>query len=154
MLSCCVIGHRRVEISEQLKNNIKEIIYNLINKGVSKFLFGSKSEFVDLCNEIVIDIQKEFPNVQRIYVRAEYPIISEEYYKYLKTLYDDSYYYDSKKISGKLSYIKRNEFLVRVSDYCLFYYKDSYQPNTKTKSGARLAYDYATKKRKAIINVC
>ncbi|MBQ3235020.1 MAG: hypothetical protein IJA97_02555 [Clostridia bacterium] len=153
MSVCCIIGHREIALTQNLKDKVYSVIYDLIKSGVEVFLFGSKSEFNELCYEIVTNLKGEFPNVKRIFVRAEYPIIDDLYYGYLKGFYEESYYYDKDFNSGKLSYIKLNEHLIDCSDCCLFYYDYSYKPKTNTKSGTRLAYDYAVKKRKRIINV-
>lgn len=153
MIKCCVIGHRKIDITDKLKSETANAISQLINEGVQVFLFGSRSEFTNFCYNIVTDLQKTYPYIIRVFVRAEYPIIEEEYEKYLKTFYEETYYYDRDYKSGKLSYIKRNEHLVDTSDCCLFYYNDNYTPTTKTKSGTRLAYDYAIKKGKRIINI-
>ena len=153
MSVCSIIGHREIAITQKLEEKIRLEVYNLIKSGVDVFLFGSKSQFNELCYGIVTDLQRFFPNVKRIFVRAEYPIIEDSYYEYLKEFYEDSYYYDIEFNSGKLNYIKRNERLIECSDYCLFYYDDNYEPKTKTKSGTRLAFDYAVKKGKRIINV-
>lgn len=153
MLKCCIIGHRNIEITNDLKVNIKNKLHILIQKGVTEFLLGSRSQFVDLCNILLIELQDKFPCIKRIYVRAEYPFISDKYFEYLKTLYDDSYFYDKDGKSHKLNYVKRNEYLVDCSDVCLFYFNSEYIPLSKTKSGTRLAYEYAIKNNKNIINL-
>ena len=45
--------------------------------------------------------------------------------------------------------------MIDKSKFCLVYFDESYTPvtNVKTKSGTRLAYDYAVKKQKNIINI-
>ena len=95
----------------------------------------------------------EYPNIKRIFVRAEYPIISDNYYNYLQTLYEDSYFYSEKLISNKFTYIRRNQTMIDKSDFCIFYFNSNYIPKTKTQSGTHLAYEYAKKKNKLIINV-
>ena len=49
--------------------------------------------------------------------------------------------------------------MIDESDYCIFYYNENYVPITKKQnqskvSGTKLAYEYAVKKNKHIINVC
>ena len=64
---CCFIGHRKIEKSIELKQRVKDVINDLIeNKGVITFLFGSRSEFDDLCHSIVTDLQKNNPQIKRI----------------------------------------------------------------------------------------
>ncbi|MBQ8320427.1 MAG: hypothetical protein IJX81_06065 [Clostridia bacterium] len=58
--ACCFIGHRKIDNGVELTQRVEETIRDLIkNKGVTTFLFGSRSEFDDLCHEIVIGFQKK-----------------------------------------------------------------------------------------------
>ena len=42
--SCCFFGHRKIDETEELKNNLRGIIENLIvNVKIDTFFFGSKS---------------------------------------------------------------------------------------------------------------
>ena len=55
--TCCFIGHRTIDETEELKSRLKEIIEKLIiDEKVDTFLFGSKSRFNSLCREIVTEI--------------------------------------------------------------------------------------------------
>ena len=57
---CCFIGHRKIEKSVELTRRVRDVICNLIeNKRVATFLFGSRSEFDDLCYSIVTKLQKK-----------------------------------------------------------------------------------------------
>ena len=60
------------------------------------------------------------------------------------------------KNSGKASYILRNQKMIDASDFCVFYYDKNYIPltNKQTNSGTHLAYQYAVKMKKQIINLC
>ena len=64
---CCFIGHRKINITEEQELKLKTIIEDLIiNKKVSTFLFGSKSEFDSLCHSIVSDLKSKYPSIKRI----------------------------------------------------------------------------------------
>ena len=152
--TCSIIGHREIEITESLKETIRKNVLHLIrNKGVSTFLFGSKGQFNSLCYDIITEIKVDYPNIKRIYIRAEYPFISKDYLDYLREFYEDSIYFDKNGNSSKLNYIKRNEYMINHSEYCLFYFDNNYTPKTKTKSGTAIAYNYAMKNKKEIINI-
>ena len=154
MKTCCIIGHRNFEKSKELELKVKGVVANLIEKeNVTEFLFGSRSKFIDFCYDIITECRNDYPNIKRIFVRAEYPIISDDYYNYLKTFYEDSYFYSEKLISNSFSYIRRNKFMIDKSDFCIFYFDDKYIPKTKTRSGTGIAYEYAIKKGKEIVNV-
>ena len=82
--TCCFFGHRTINETEELKERLTEIIEKLIvDEKVDTFLFGSKSRFNSLCLELVTEIKGKYPHIKRVYVRAEYPYISEHYKNYL-----------------------------------------------------------------------
>ena len=64
---CCFIGHRTIEESEELFTLLRDTIKRLIlEERVRYFLFGSRSEFDDLCHRIVTEFQQEFPSIVRV----------------------------------------------------------------------------------------
>lgn len=73
--TCCFIGHRNINETEELKSKLCEIIEKLIvENSVDTFLFGSKSRFNSLCQETVTQIKEKYPHIKRVYVRAEYQV--------------------------------------------------------------------------------
>ena len=154
MKTCCILGHRDFEKTREIELSVKNVVTELIEKEkVTEFLFGSRSKFIDFCYDIITEYKKAYPYLMRVFVRAEYPIIDDDYQNYLKNIYEDSYYYSEKLQKNKFSYIKRNQVMIDKSDFCLFYFNDNYVTKTKTQSGTRLAYEYAIKKNKEIFNV-
>ena len=144
----CFIGHRNTQETEELKDRLYKIIEELITeKAVSTFLFGSKSRFNDLCLEVVSQIKDKYPHVKRIYVRAEFPIISDEYKAYLLKNYEDTYYPENLIGAGKAVYVERNIEMINRSLFCIVYYDESNTP-TARKSGTKIALDYAIKCKK------
>ena len=147
--TCCFIGHRKINETEELKQKLYQIIENLItNEKVNTFLFGSKSQFNTLCLDIVTKIKEKYPHIKRVYVRAEYPFINKDYKEYLLQNYEDTYYPQSIENAKKAVYIKRNYEMINTSDFCIIYYNNK---NTPYKSGTKIALDYAIKKQKNII---
>ena len=151
--TCCFFGHRTINETEELKSKLIEIIEKLIvEKQVDTFLFGSKSRFNSLCQETVTEIKEKYPHIKRVYVRAEYPIISEDYKNYLLENYEDTYYPEKIKNSGRAAYVERNYEMINKSHYCIVYYDEQGVPTTR-KSGTKIALDYAIKKGKQIISL-
>ncbi len=151
--TCCFIGHRAIFETEELKTQLYEIIEKLIvEKQVDTFLFGSKSQFNRLCLELVTEIKEKYPHIKRIYVRAEYPYISEHYKNYLLERYEDTYYPETIIGSGRAVYIKRNYEMIDNSRFCIVYYNEKQVPATG-KSGTKIALDYAIKKGKHVIKL-
>lgn len=75
-------------------------------------------------------------------------------------------YYPPKIVNaGKYSYVERNYEMIDSSTYCVFYYNESYVVSLKRQtkrnkffssqrnSGTKIAYKYAIKKKKDIINL-
>ena len=66
--------------------------------------------------------------------------------------------------AGRAAYVERNYEMIDKSDYCVVYYDENYLPSERKKSkkdlfsyqpksGTKIAYEYAVKKKKKIINV-
>lgn len=151
--TCCVFGHRKITEVEELNATLYDIIEKMIlNENVDTFLFGSKSLFNDLCLDLVTIMKEKYPHIKRIYVRAEYPYISEHYKSYLLESYEDTYYPDNIIGTGRAVYIKRNYEMINNSQFCIVYYNEKNAP-TNRKSGTKIALDYAIKKGKRVIKL-
>ena len=149
--TCCFIGHRKINVTDELKEKLRVVIECLIvDENIDSFLFGSKSQFDDLCWDIVTEIKKKYSHIKRIFVRAEYPYIDESYKAYLLENYEDTYFPKSVLGAGKASYVKRNCEMIDNSRFCIVYYKEDYTPKSR-KSGTKIAFAYAEKKKKSII---
>lgn len=162
--SCCFFGHRKIDKTIHLKATLYNTVKELIRGGITTFYFGSKSQFNDLCYDIVSELKVDFPDIKRIYVRSQNPYISEHYYEFLLKSYEDTYYPSGILNSGKASYVERNFEMIDKCSTCVIYYDEKYMPNRRKiskkdildyqpKSGTRIAYDYAKKNGKNIINI-
>lgn len=147
---CCFFGHRTINETEELKMKLSDNIEKLItDKKADIFLFGSKSRFNSLCLELVTKLKEKYPHIKRVYVRAEYPIISDNFKAYLFESYDDTYYPEKIMGAGKATYIKRNFEMIDKSNFCIVYYDETHSPANR-KSGTKLALDYAIKQGKTV----
>lgn len=161
----CFIGHRTITVTDELCERIKSTVLDLIdNQGVDTFLFGSRSQFDELCLKIVTEIKEIRPHIRRIYVRAEYPYISADYEKYLLTFYDETYMPENIIHAGKAIYIERNRHMIDSADICVFYYNNQNNKLTKAESenryflypsvsGTKTAYENAIKQNKKMLNL-
>ncbi len=151
--TCCIFGHRTITESEELKTSFYNIIEKMIlHENVDTFLFGSKSRFNDFCLDLVTKMKEKYPHIKRIYVRAEYPYISENYKNYLLESYEDTYYPEKIIGAGRAVYIKRNYEMINNSDFCIVYYDEQNAPANR-KSGTGIALDYAIKKGKCVMKL-
>ena len=149
--TCCFFGHRTINETEELRTKLTETIEQLItDENVDTFLFGSKSRFDSLCLELVTKIKEKYPHVKRIYARAEFPIINEDYKSYLLKYYDDTYYHEKLLGAGSAVYVERNCEMINKSRYCIVYYDKLSIPSNR-KSGTKVALDYALKRKRQII---
>ena len=182
---CSVFGHRKIEKTEQLVAKLDELLEMLIvEKGVTTFLFGSRSEFDSLCHQRVTLLQTKYPEIKRIMhtCRSEYACPKEEKEERERIaravtkreiIYQD---YDGEVQServynaGRASYVERNQEMIDASDYCIFYYNPDYQPprrkyskrsvgDYQPKSGTALSFEYANQRNRGgtdltIINLC
>ena len=163
--TCCFFGHRKITETDELKSKLYNEIETLITyKKVHTFLFGSKSQFDDLCYKIVTELKEKYQHIKRIYVRAEFPYIDDNYKKYLLESYEDTYYPSKMIDAGKAAYVERNYEMINNSRYCICYYDENYMPprrknsrrdllDYQPKSGTGIAFDYARKKELNIINL-
>ena len=125
MSICCFFGHRTIDETEELKAKVTETIENLITiKKVDTFLFGSRSRFDSMCLELVNKIKDKHPHIKRVYVRAEFPAITDQYKSYLLKSYDETYYPDKIIHAGKATYVERNYEMINKSKYCVIYYNE------------------------------
>ena len=163
-MQCCFIGHRTIQNREELECLLKITVLKLINRGVTTFLFGSKSAFNDLAWEVVTELKARHPSIKRVYVRASYQYIDKTYRDYLREAYEETYFPSKLEGAGKCSYVKRNYEMIDNSRYCVFYYNEKYiaplrKINRKAlmeasrNSGTKVAYNYAVKNKKIIINL-
>lgn len=174
-LVCSFFCHRKIEITERLKQKVKAIIEDLIiNHKVSTFLFGSRSDFNYLCHLVVTELK----DIKRVAYTcmSETCILESERQKW-EEIYsnfekheihllgvEEIFEHNTKYTSGQASYVERNQAIINDSDYCIFYYDENFQPKMRKyssrsvnyyqpKSGTILAYKYAKQKRKIIINI-
>ena len=178
-IKCSFFGHRKIEITEELKQKVKEVVEDLIiNHNVLTFLFGSRSDFDYLCHLVVTELKEKYPNIiRKCYTcrsetctleseRAHWEEVYGHFRKEKVTLLgvEEEVEHKTKYTSGRASYVERNQAMINDSDYCIFYYDENYQPEMRKyskrsigyyqpKSGTALAYAYAKQKKKNIYNI-
>jgi hypothetical protein len=152
-LTCCVVGHRELDFNSINQENLYKTFENLIAlHNVKTFLFGSKSKFDNMCLDVVTKLKAKYPLIKRVYVRAEFQFIDKSYENYLLQFYDETFYPDCIIGAGKECYVERNYFMIDNSDYCIFYFNNNHMIKER-KSGTKIAFDYAKRKNKTIINI-
>lgn len=116
--TCCFFGHRKISVSAKLKSKLYDMVEKMIaENAVDTFLFGSKSQFNELAYDVVSELKEKYSHIKRIYVRAEYPYIDDDYKSYLLEKYEDTYYPENMIGAGKASYVERNQEMIKNSFY-------------------------------------
>ncbi len=178
-LACSFFGHREIELNEEIKQKVKEVIENLIvNQSVNVFLFGSRSNFDYLCHLVVTELKEKYQNIKRIaYTCKSETCTLEDKKQEMERIYsilgiekerllcvEEEFEHKTKYRSGRASYVERNQAMINDSDFCVFYYDENYKPKMRKyskrsdfyyqpKSGTRIAFEYAKKKKKFLINI-
>lgn len=173
------IGHRTVTDAAQLKTKLTETVCQLISSGADTFLFGSRSDFNTLCWEAVTELRSRYPNVKRVSYNApnETSFTAKEERQHFEALYKqlaggdvrcldfESVVHSPKTVNAtKDVYVMRNQAMIDDSDVCVFYFDKDYLPprrkqsakslfDYQPQSGTALAFVYAKRKKKTIINL-
>ena len=141
-------------------------------------MFGSRSGFNSLCHFVVSNLKIHYPDIERVVYtcKNESVIKSQDKNKLEKLIsygfkekiylceYEKEIEYKTKYAAGRAGYIERNFAMIDESDFCVFYYDENYKPpKRKNKnsnvfeyqpnSGTAVAFKYAKRKNKKIINV-
>ena len=144
--------------TEELKQKVRETVERLIvEEGVDTFLFGSRSNFDELCHIVVTELKEKYSHIKRVYMRSQYPYVNKLYKDYLLESYDDTIMPQRVENAGKASYVERNQEMIDASDFCVFYYNPCYLPPKRKhskrdiseyqpKSGTRLAWEYVNQR--------
>ena len=177
--TCSFFGHRKIDVSDNLTQRIKDCLEYLIVKcNVKNFLFGSKSDFNDLCHLVVSELKVKYSNIKRICYTCKSEGCTLEierqerekiYSRFLNSNvrllgFEEEFEHETKHKAGKASYIERNQAMIDDSGYCVFYYDKNYFPEKRKhskrafcyyqpKSGTALAHTYAKQKKKFLINI-
>lgn len=79
--TCSFFGHRKISMSGNIKQKIKEQVEELIVRcDVQTFLFGSNSNFNDICHLVVSELKEKYRNIKRIFYtcKSEVCILESE----------------------------------------------------------------------------
>lgn len=119
----------------------------------------SESEYMLEQSYIKELVSEEAEHTMRVLV-ANKQILDKETVKD----FDAEYEHPTKYSSGRGSYVERNQAMIDDSDICVFYFDENYLPprrknsprdisDCQPKSGTKIAFDYAKRKKKHILNV-
>ena len=148
------IGHRKIEEGRGLRQKLKNALIALIEKEkADTFLFGSKSEFNDICYDVVTKLKETYPYIRRIEVRATNEHLPQMYIDITLKYYEETVFPESVSGAGYRSYIKRNQAMIDMCDILITYFDKEYCQLAGKTSGTRTAVEYAQNKKKRVLNL-
>ena len=122
-----------------MKDNVSETVERLIVKeGFDTFLFGSRSQFDELCHIVVTELKEKYPNIQRIAYLCKHEtecfagagmkmkqqinkITGQDVYV---PEYEDIKKSDRVNSAGRASYVERNYWMIDESCCVAFFLRD------------------------------
>lgn len=141
---CSFFGDHNMNCTEEMYSRIKRTVETLITEcGVDIFLFGSQNAFELLCLKAVTELKNTYTNIRRIYVRTEYKFIDDEYKKFVAKHYDDTF------CPFEARNGKRIRYMIDGSNHCVFHING----RCIAEDGTKMAYKYAKRRKKHIINL-
>ena len=143
------IEHSSIYNIEHLAEKIKAtILENTSQNEHILFYCGGYGEFDQLCASVCRAVKKERRNCELVYVT---PYITDSHQSKMEyvlslNLYDSTVYPGLENVPYRFAIVKRNEWMVTMSDLVIAYVKKEY-------GGAYRSFLFAQKKKKRIINL-
>lgn len=130
MKSVCFTGHRRINITEELKEKLRRTLILLVENGCTDFYAGGALGWDTLCEETVLELRREYPQVKLHLVlpcssteqTAKWNDWQRSRFKSIQTAADDVQYTAVHYSAGCMK--RRNERLVELSECCVCYCTD------------------------------
>lgn len=137
-LKICVIGHTKVNNKNEIIKKFSFLLHRIRQKCfVLTCLFGSKSEFNDLCYDVYFELSRKDTNMKSIFYRCKHEtawikdkcLVNKQTFHFLgnETFreYDEIVLSKNLLNTTKNSYIQRNFNMIDDSDICIFYYNSN-----------------------------
>lgn len=147
--TCSCFGHSDVDITDDLIARTRIEIGKAIEDSVRIFLFGGRSDFDDLCYDLVTEKKNANPqlNIKRVFCFALDKQLRKPPYWFAKKDYE-ALECPTKDFSGWYKSIYyRNAAMIDQSDLILFWVEP------RENSCVYKTYKYAVKKHKRIVNL-
>jgi len=149
---CCFTGHRKLKITQDLKDRLNNVLENLIGQGAEDFYAGGAVGWDTLCELEVIRLREKYANIR---LNLVLPCSSDEQTKGWSE-YDKKQYYEILGKANSIEYVsdnyfrgcmkKRNARLIEYAGCCICYCKEK-------SSGTGQTIRMAEEKNIQIINL-
>ncbi len=142
--TACFIGNGEFKFSSARWKKVDGIIHQLMEKGVTNFLFGEYSDFGNLCFYTVGIYKRNRPEIRRIKFNLDYNEKDNSLFHSTEK-YDKTFTLRFIGDSEKSADLRRYMSLIFKSEICVFLRGE------KPDSDAEAAYNYALQKKKHIL---
>ena len=130
MKSVCFTGHRRISQTEELKTRLRLTLISFIENGCTDFYAGGALGWDTLCEETVIALREEYPQIKLHLVlpcspaeqTAKWSSPQRVRFQNILTAADDVQYTAEHYSASCMK--RRNERLVELSECCICYCTD------------------------------
>lgn len=140
-MTCTFFGHSSV--SRETLIPLTKVLTNLIeNKGVDIFYVGNHGGYDRMVMAKLREMKKKYPHIDYKVVLAYIPTKKDEYEDYSETLYPSVL--DGVPYRARI--VKRNEWMIKKSDYVVTYVEQNI-------GGAAKSKEKAEKEGKKVINL-
>lgn len=121
MKICCFAGHSSIFGKKDLSEKLRKEIVNLIeNHNVTTFYNGGKGDFDWLCAKTIQELKKEYSSIKSYCILSYMPKEKDEFDSTLE-IFDGTIYPDIENVPPRFAIIKRNEWMVKNSDFMIAY---------------------------------
>ena len=131
----------------------------IVEEGIDTFLFGSRSQFDELCHIVVTELKEKYPHIQRIAYLCKHETAcltgsGMEMKQQIKQLtgrevyvpeYEEIKKSDRVNSAGRAAYIERNQWMVDNSNFAIFHLNTAEE---KKGGGTTLIYEYLKRKKR------
>lgn len=143
----CLFGNGQIidnELEVKLRN---QLIYAIEVKKIYEFWSGGIGQFDTLVAYVLKDLKKEYPQIKSYLILAYLKEKTDkEWEEYVNDLYDGTLYPDLETVPKKVAIAKRNEIMIKESDYFILYVD-------YISANARSIMDKVKKAKKKYINL-
>ena len=133
-----------------------------MEEGIDTFLFGSRSNFDELCHIVVTELKEKYPNIQRIVYLCKHEtgcLVGEgaKMKQQIKQLtgrdvyvseYEDIRKSDRMNSAGRATHVERNYWMIDDSCFVIIYCESA--KIIPKPSGTLLPYNYSRQKGKKL----
>ena len=143
------IGHRHVYYADKVKERLQSVIEQCIGDGCSHFLMGAHGDFDQMALNACRSARKNHPDIQIEVVLISYHTIEKKHgIDYVPYQDVQTVMFDIEDLHFKQQITESNRQMIDGCDTLICYVDKKQSP-----SGAKIAMNYAKRKRLKIINL-